>query len=728
MLGYAGEMTSPHLRAAIRAAFAARGFDELRTRSSSTAAERWFNGVRLRERIGTGVGETDARRFQEKEPDVWERIPLIADLGFRQTSLFQSMTEIPTRFADEAATLGAAFNVAITMIDRAVDEKGAGDRLFHVLDASLMRNIFLSPDLAVKQLGAVLRESGDIRERFLYKLVAYCASTGYLLFVETRNKNAWQDLGETVALTLEGEKVTSSGLWLSCTEARRILPYVQAKSCLPSVVALHVALLAHEPSVILARDLAETAKWLGNLFWYIDDLTDLLDDLRTGTPNVILLRLADRLTAEGRRFASDTDIYDEVDLTADELMKMLSAAPPADVKHHNAAGWFAATVIAGWTDSTGVQKSFQPVADAGAAPGKALRYLIAQQSDGFSEAIHHLTFPRLLDGEVRYETRPSLLSHRAVILDALLDADEAGMACPHDILAAETMAILRSKHRDVRGGWSYIQEAPELPPDADDLGQVLQVLTRFGGQELASICDEAIRLVLDSSEDDGSFCTWILDPRGASFVHQRMQSYLDVMGGWGIHPEVVANLLFGLWLYDPVRYRESLHRSVRYLEAVQEPEGYWKSKWYTGPFYGTWRVVSVLSRIAPASDGLRRSQQFLLSTANAGGGWGEHGTEPLSTALAMLALCSSPTGRDTGVLSAGLARLNEAQGHDGAWPSYPWIYFPTIDGVVNHGSASITTAFCLKATLAASRVLGQQGTLVANHNTTEGFSAQQDRR
>jgi hypothetical protein len=41
------------------------------------------------------------------------------------------------------------------------------------------------------------------------------------------------------------------------------------------------------------------------------------------------------------------------------------------------------------------------------------------------------------------------------------------------------------------------------------------------------------------------------------------------MGGWGVHSEVMANLLYGLILYDPVRYQEAMLPAVRYLESVQ---------------------------------------------------------------------------------------------------------------------------------------------------------------
>jgi hypothetical protein len=729
MLGYTGKMTDSHLRASIRVALAARGLEFSQADYRAAAADQWRTGVGLRQEIlGASMAPADIDRLREAVPEFWDRIPLIADLGFRQTSLFQCLISARTEWAHAAALLGAAFNLAITLIDYALDERGAGG-LFRFLNASLMRDIFAASGEAECKLAVAARESQDVCERALWGLLAFCASRGRGLLLATANQSAWEDLGNIIGILLASEKEVAAATWPSAAEARRLLPYMEAKSCLPSAAALHIARLAHKPSTITGESgLREVAKWLGTLFWRVDDTVDLLKDLRTGTPNAVLLRLADRLAAEDRSFASDTDIYDELDAGAEELARLASmAARQESIEGRSALFQFTSLVIAGWAGGPGISDSSR-LAEGGRTPGggifrSALAFLLAKQADGFQEAIHHLHFPRLLDEGVRYETRPSILSHRAVILDALLDAAEAGLDCPGKVLASESMAILRAKHRDARGGWSYIQEAPELPPDADDLGQVLQVLARFGGCDLASVCDEAIRILLDSSGEDGSFCTWILDPAGHSFANQRMRDYLTVMGGWGIHPEVVANLLYGLCLYDPARYREPLRRSVHYLEKVQNPDGYWSSKWYCGPFYGTWRAASVLGRLTPGSEALMRAQSFLYARRHANGGWGDGAPEPLSTALAMLALCAGEIGISATALSAGADYLSQTQRPDGGWSSYPWIFFPTVDGPVVHGSASVTTAFCLKALLAAERALRPEFELAARATAASTRSA-----
>jgi squalene-hopene/tetraprenyl-beta-curcumene cyclase len=317
--------------------------------------------------------------------------------------------------------------------------------------------------------------------------------------------------------------------------------------------------------------------------------------------------------------------------------------------------------------------------------------LITQQRDGYREAIHHLCLPRIYPEGPRFETYPALLFQRAIALDGLLDAYAAGYSVSGRILESETFAILRAKHRDVPGGWSYIPEIPELPPDADDLGIVLQVLCRVGGPALAATCDEAIQLTLAAAEPDGGIPTWILDPHGHSIVDETMRAYVEVIGGRGVHADVVSNLLYGIILYDTSRYRTELLRTVAYLEAAQDERGVWLSKWYAGPYYGTYRVVSAISVLSPSSEALGRARAFLLRSQREDGSWGEGWSDPLATALSVLALTALGMQLEDEAIERGITYLVGTQEPDGGWPASPFIAFPTLDRVVMHASRRMTT-------------------------------------
>ncbi len=722
-------MSDSHLRAAVQVALAARGLGFELAYYAAQSASQWRLGNALREEIFAGIPGGDARgRLADAEPDLWRRVPLIAGLGFRQTSLFQSLIPYAHMFSTEvdrqAAVLGGIFNLVITLVDHGIDERGAGETIFRSLNEEVIRAIFASPVKACAQLQSMASASQGVQEQLLLSLISLCCRHGGELLARTGNYDAWKKLGGVIVALLQSEREMAASSWLSYEEALLLLPHMETKSALPSLACMHIACLGRSRlEDAAARELLTASERMGRLFWRIDDVVDLLKDLRSGTPNALLLRMADHLNRERRPYASDPDIYDEVDACAEELADLANLEQQhssTDLNGRAANGQqqcaeFARLLIAGWI---GWREPMAAGTGAGAATlsrnaaehcsARALHYLLQQHDRNYEEATHHLHFPRFADGAIRYETHPSVLSHRAVILDALLDGAEAGLPVSRSVLAKDVMAILHCKHPDVRGGWSYIQQAPELPPDADDLGQVLQVLARYGGPDLASICDEAIRLVLDGANEDGAFETWILDPSGNSFADQTLRDYLPIMGGSGVHVEVVSNLLYGLLLYDAQRYRLAVYRAVSYLESAQSPDGGWQSKWYAGSYYGTWRVASVLGRVAPDSAALSRSRRFLIESQRVDGGWGDDDVDPLSTALALLAMCAGDMQPVQDSLARGADYLAHTQRPDGSWRASPWIRFPTKDGVVTHGSASATTAFCLKARITIGKAMQSQ--------------------
>ena len=314
--------------------------------------------------------------------------------------------------------------------------------------------------------------------------------------------------------------------------------------------------------------------------------------------------------------------------------------------------------------------------------------------------------PRLTADGLRIEGRTATLFQRAIVLDALLDAHAAGLPVPRAVLDEEAWAILRAKRRDVAGGWSYIADLPELPPDADDLAVVLRVLVRAGRPGLAAACNEPLDLALGTTGPDGGFPTWVLE-RDAE-LDATMRAYIQLTQSGGVHADVVANLLSSLVLYGEPRHREAVACAAGYLERVQDARGAWASRWYAGPFYGTARAMVALALAAPSSEALDRAGAFLLASRLAAGDWGDGRAEPLATALAVAGLSALTGCRDApdaeAAVDEGAAWLQRAQDADGGWEAGAFISFARSDGATLHtyGSRTVTTAFCLQALLAAS--------------------------
>jgi len=730
-----GFLDGSHLSAVIRLALRARGFAVSYAEVDQALDERFQLGCRLRDhtlpqRFPPFVAVADYDRIAEVDPGFWDRLPRMLGFGYQQAVVLQGYMARSPEGDGDVATLGAAFSAGIALVDYLVDTQTDGARVFDILNRDIVRGMFEPTGNAIAALAAKYEGAADPRRRLLLALVATCAAGFRELYHRSSNEMAWAALAQTVSRMYEAERTVSLVEPTSRTALREMLPMIEAKSVLPFVAMQQMVFLAAPPSD-LAKRAEQASTTLGRIIALTDDLVDLLDDCHRGVPNAVMLRLADRLAERGRSWPSDADVYDVVDDTVGDLIELLQPSTfgmrisgPSmnpDIAAFNggdranarldAVVDFAQVTVAAWVGWQEEHTAVIPseVWDRGIriAPSNPTRaataMLLNQQRDGYREAIHPLLLPRLSPEGIRLERHPALLFQRAIVLDSLLDAHAAGHAVPHAVRAAEALAILRAKHRHVPGGWNYIPEVPELPPDADDLGMVLQVLYRTGGAALASTCDRAIQLALAAAAPNGGFPTWVLDPNGRSTLDHAMHAYIEVTDSGGVHPDVVANLLYGLLLYNPDRYRAALRHAVAYFASAQDERGAWRSRWYAGPYYGTYRVVSVLNCLVPEHDVVRRARTFLLQSQRLDGSWGEGGSDALATALAIMALTTMGMRPEDTIIERGVTYLIDTQEIDGGWPAHPFICFPTSDGATMHTYASrtITTAFCLKALLSA---------------------------
>jgi squalene-hopene/tetraprenyl-beta-curcumene cyclase len=343
----------------------------------------------------------------------------------------------------------------------------------------------------------------------------------------------------------------------------------------------------------------------------------------------------------------------------------------------------------------------------------ALRFIVGQWQLGFGEARHIMSFPHEQGFRSTDEYQYGDVFQRALIADALCDANEPSHNQLEPIIDYEVEYLTSARLSDV-GGWSYFPELPELPPDADDLAQIIQVLLRSKRETaVADYCEAPLSALLHHNiHPDGSFETWILPPEGERTDEQRRQAEF-VQGAWGTGPDndVMANLLYALHLYDRGRFAGTIQRGVAYLEAHQQADGSWLSTWYHGPYYGTYVCLRLLTAAKPDSPAIRRALDFLRSRQRTDGGWGiDDRSDPLSTALSLLGLaigqkCNHDP-RDPDRAARALAYIQHSQEPDEAWPSCQFIRMEVgratgrVQYVLSYGSRTVTTAFVMKAAIA----------------------------
>lgn len=328
---------------------------------------------------------------------------------------------------------------------------------------------------------------------------------------------------------------------------------------------------------------------------------------------------------------------------------------------------------------------------------RAIDYISAQHQLGYPNATHRMggystrAFVELYREELSLSSAlvdrfgefqcEGKVFHLALLTDALIDAKESGYHECERMIDENVRYLL-----EARDGisWRYFPGFEPLPHDADDLGQVGQVLIRTGHCD-EHVLDPAFDLAALNAWEDGAINTWMLaDPLNRDAVNKVWGRGRDDTGK---DPEVVANLLYAALLYDRATGRAKfsglIERGVRWLVGQQLPMGFWRAAWYVGTCYSTYAVVRLLCALGGFERQVKKAVSFLAQAEP---------SDPLNRSLAVLAR----RGSGEQVSTADLEFVIDSQSPDGSWEA-----IPLLD---NHarvwGSRAVTTGFCLKGLLA----------------------------
>lgn len=263
-------------------------------------------------------------------------------------------------------------------------------------------------------------------------------------------------------------------------------------------------------------------------------------------------------------------------------------------------------------------------------------------------------------------------------------------------------------------GWRYFNLCAEIPPDADDLAQVITLLVRRRHSDREAVLAGPLRRLVDNAQGKGRFRTWLV----ASAAEAETVDRQWAAGRDPVHPEVVANLLHALCLLDAEAWRGEILAGAEWLVTLQDA-GLWASYWYYGHGYGTHQVLRLIAavserwpdeaaRLASAQhaarsallgaqrpDGSWEVARAPMGLLELGGTWELPPERALETALILSALHYLPP--DEATLAAkerAIAFLESSQAPDGGFAAEP--YYFTV-GLQPHQSRCLTSAAVLSA-------------------------------
>jgi len=279
-----------------------------------------------------------------------------------------------------------------------------------------------------------------------------------------------------------------------------------------------------------------------------------------------------------------------------------------------------------------------------------ISFLFEQADHGYGELKHVIYLNKNIGLTTTKEIHVNDTFQRAIISDVLCDCRDILDIDLSRMLENETMYLVKKRQRDTIGGWSYYPKIKEIAADADDLGQILQLFVRSGKNiYIQKYISQPLDILLkERTNRDGGIETWIIPKKSSNITHLRQEKYNNM---WGTGPdvEVMANLVYGLCLYDFKLYYKQIVKSCKYLISHRDSNGSWQSKWYYGSYYGTYVIIRliiyVLKKDATASTNflyksLNKTIVFYETSQQKDGGWSmkNNKSDLLNSALAVLTI------------------------------------------------------------------------------------------
>ncbi|WP_299241971.1 prenyltransferase/squalene oxidase repeat-containing protein [uncultured Aquimarina sp.] len=338
-----------------------------------------------------------------------------------------------------------------------------------------------------------------------------------------------------------------------------------------------------------------------------------------------------------------------------------------------------------------------------------LNHLVNEYYEGFVNTKHVMPFsPEVF--QVTEEFQEGDIFQRALILDTFIDANTILNNQLGNIITSEAAYLIESRREKGVGGWSYFPKLRELPPDADDLAQVIQVLCRSGyKKETTSLFEEPLKVLFrDQANTDNGWESWIIPKENQSLEEQLQTIWVNKAWGIGSDIDVVANVLYALSIYDKDRFSKEIKQGLSFIYNSHE-EYSWKSTWYYGKNYGTYVSIRAICANNGDKQTIRKAVGFLINSRKADGGWAleNEASNSLQTALALLGIDIANKylgiSIDPNWLEKSRVFLQEKYNDISGWESSPFIRMPMgrpsgyIHTILTYESATVTNNFVTKA-------------------------------
>jgi hypothetical protein len=256
--------------------------------------------------------------------------------------------------------------------------------------------------------------------------------------------------------------------------------------------------------------------------------------------------------------------------------------------------------------------------------------------------------------------------------------------------------LIKHENKDSIGGWSYFPSINGIAADIDNLGQIIQLFVNSNKVEfIDKYCLTSIHVALENKNNkDGSIALWIIPNEMA----EQERKDLFNRTKWRIETDIeaIANFMYALIVYNPIKYEHIVERSMQYICEIQQENGFWKSHWYCNTYYSIYVCLRLLKvNEEKYSLTIRKALNFIIENQQENGGFGLKNeiSDALSSASALLSLKMFFDDSNECIRRATNYLLSSQQ-EDGAWAE---VNFIKPNELEPYKSRVLTTALVLKS-------------------------------
>ncbi|KAF2514908.1 hypothetical protein [Flavobacterium foetidum] len=332
--------------------------------------------------------------------------------------------------------------------------------------------------------------------------------------------------------------------------------------------------------------------------------------------------------------------------------------------------------------------SFQYPFDKNSVVELGLNYLIKEWEKDYPEAKHIMVLSDYEGFKNETELHITDIFQRGIITNNLIDINTNVSIDFSSVINNEINYLIKNRNNNGVGCWSYFPSVKEIAPDADDLGQMMQVFIKSDRTDvLEDYCLEGIKILLKDCYDEktGGIETWIIPKENQSENQKTQKEFNETKWGSGPDIDVMANFLYALCINNFEKYKDVIESGTNYILSKIETGFFWNSRWYYGWQYGTMLCVRLGFEVLKNNSNLTekylnilfKTKDYIIKNQQNDGGWSvasTTATDPLSTAFALSTLMLyKKSSKDYVVFSKGISFLNKTQQKDGSWDAVPFI-------------------------------------------------------